>query len=203
MYRTLRDKELVELHPSMFSGTFLGRNPLVNAAKDEAKEASPNIDPKSKHPAVNIQHDDKPDIIPQHHAPDQSCHHLYKALCKKFIIPFKHDERLEIGTPIKKELLEAIEKSRMAVIIISKEYASSTWCLEELAEIVECMKDRELKVLPIFYYVDPRDVGKPDETFRDAFAEHEENIENKDKVQTWRNALKKVANLSGFHLKSG
>ncbi|KAF5444596.1 hypothetical protein F2P56_033717 [Juglans regia] len=129
--------------------------------------------------------------------------HLYNSLSKKFIITFKDDKKLEIGTPIKKELLEAIEKSRMAVIIISKEYASSTWCLEELAKIVECMKDRELKVLPIFYHVDPSDVGKPDDTFRDAFAEHEKNIENKDKVQTWRNALKKVANLSGCHLESG
>ncbi|XP_040998906.1 disease resistance protein RUN1-like [Juglans microcarpa x Juglans regia] len=60
-----------------------------------------------------------------------------------------------------------------------------------------------MKVLPIFYHVDPSDARKQEGTFRDAFAEHEKNIENKDKVQTWRNALKKVANLSGFHLKNG
>ncbi|XP_042965191.1 TMV resistance protein N-like isoform X2 [Carya illinoinensis] len=128
---------------------------------------------------------------------------LRNELCKKFISTFKDDYRLDIGGPIKKDLLDAIEKSRMAVIIISKEYASSTRCLEELAKIVECMKDTEMKVLPVFYHVDPSDARKQEGSFRDAFAEHEKKIENKDKVQTWRNALKIVANLSGFHLKNG
>ncbi|KAF5444599.1 hypothetical protein F2P56_033720 [Juglans regia] len=129
--------------------------------------------------------------------------HLCYELCKKFISTFKDDDRLDIGRPIKKDLLHAIEKSRMAVIIISKEYALSTWCLEELAKIVECMEDTEMKVLPIFYHVEPRDVWHQGGTFRDAFALHEQNLVNEDKVQTWRNALKKVANLSGFHLKNG
>ncbi|XP_040997960.1 TMV resistance protein N-like isoform X1 [Juglans microcarpa x Juglans regia] len=129
--------------------------------------------------------------------------HLCNELREKLIYTFMDDVRLEIGRPIKKELLDAIEKSRMAVIIVSKEYASSTWCLEELAKIVECMKDRELKVLPIFYHVNPSDARKQEDgTFRDAFAKHEKNLENKEKVQTWRNALKEVANLSGYHLKN-
>ncbi|XP_042966131.1 disease resistance protein RUN1-like isoform X4 [Carya illinoinensis] len=130
--------------------------------------------------------------------------HLCNELREKLIYTFMDDVRLEIGRPIKKELLDAIEKSRMAVIIISKEYATSTWCLEELAKIVECMKDRELKVLPIFYHVNPSDARKQEEgTFRDAFAKHEKNLANKERVQTWRNALKEVANLSGYHLKNG
>ncbi|KAF5444602.1 hypothetical protein F2P56_033722 [Juglans regia] len=127
--------------------------------------------------------------------------HLYNALLEKFIMPFKDDARLEIGTPIKKELLEAIKESRMAVVILSKEYASSTWCLEELAKIVECMNDREMKVVPIFYHVEPRDVRHQKGNFGDAFAQHEQNPENKEKVQTWKNALKEVANLAGRHLK--
>ncbi|KAF5445006.1 hypothetical protein F2P56_034090 [Juglans regia] len=130
--------------------------------------------------------------------------HLYNELREKLFHTFMDDVRLEIGTPIKKELLDAIEMSRMAIIIISKEYASSTWCLEELAKIVECMKERELKVLPIFYHVNPSDARKQEEgTFRDAFAKHEKSLENKEKVQTWRNALKEVANLKGHHLEKG
>ncbi|XP_042965647.1 TMV resistance protein N-like isoform X1 [Carya illinoinensis] len=129
--------------------------------------------------------------------------HLCNELRDKLIYTFMDDVRLEIGKPIKKELLDAIEESRMAVIVISKEYASSTWCLEELAKILECKKDREMNVLPIFYHVDPSYVRKQEGTFRDAFAEHEKNPENKDKVKTWRNALKEVANLAGIHLKSG
>ncbi|KAG2663131.1 hypothetical protein I3760_16G013300 [Carya illinoinensis] len=127
--------------------------------------------------------------------------HLFNALREKFIYTFKDDERLKIGTPIKKELLEAIEKSKMAVIIISKGYASSTWCLEELAKIVECMNYRGMKVVPIFYHVEPSDVRHQNGAFGDAFAQHEQNPENKEKVQTWKNALKEVANHTGRHLK--
>ncbi|XP_040998904.1 TMV resistance protein N-like [Juglans microcarpa x Juglans regia] len=127
--------------------------------------------------------------------------HLCNALRNKFIYTFKDDERLEIGTPIKEELLHAIEKSRMAVIIISKEYASSTWCLEELVKILECKKDREMKVLPIFCHVEPSDVRHQGSTFRDAFAKHEQNLVNEDKLQTWKNALKEVSNHVGRSLK--
>ncbi|KAG6624279.1 hypothetical protein CIPAW_16G015100 [Carya illinoinensis] len=90
----------------------------------------------------------------------------------------------------------------MAVIIISKEYASSTWCLEELAKIVECMNDREMNVVPIFYHVEPSDVRHQKGAFGDAFAQHEKNPENKEKVQTWKNALKEMANHTGRHLKT-
>ncbi|KAF5444593.1 hypothetical protein F2P56_033718 [Juglans regia] len=128
--------------------------------------------------------------------------HLCNALRNKFIYTFKDDERLEIGTPIKKELLDAIEKSAMAVIIISKEYASSTWCLEELVKILECKKEREMKVLPIFYHVEPSDVQHQEGTFGDAFAKHEQNLVNEDKVQTWKNALREVSTHVGRYLKN-
>ena len=79
--------------------------------------------------------------------------HLYHALVKKGIITFKDDEDLAMGDSISAELFDAIEKSGMAVIIVSKNYASSSWCLEEITKIVECMKSG-LKVLPIFYHGD-------------------------------------------------
>ena len=63
--------------------------------------------------------------------------HLYHALVAKEIITFRDDKELKRGEPISQELLDAIEKSRIAAIIFSKNYASSTWCLEELAKIIE------------------------------------------------------------------
>ncbi|XP_050253751.1 disease resistance protein Roq1-like [Quercus robur] len=56
-----------------------------------------------------------------------------------------------------------------------------------------------MEVFPVFYDVDPSDVRKQEGTFAKAFAEHEK--ENIEKVQTWRVALRKVANLSGWHLR--
>jgi hypothetical protein len=115
----------------------------------------------------------------------------------------KDDKELEMGNPILPELLNAIEKSRMAVVILSKTYASSTWCLEELLKIVECM-ERGMRVWPIFYHVDPSDLRHQKGTFEVAFAEHEKRFkENIEKVQKWRDALKKVANLSSQHIKDG
>ncbi|XP_050281499.1 TMV resistance protein N-like [Quercus robur] len=130
--------------------------------------------------------------------------HLYYALTDQGIITFKDDKELDKGKPISPELLDAIEKSRVAVIILSKMYASSSWCLEELAKIVECMKEGGLIILPIFYHVDPSHVRHQRDTFEEAFANHEVNFqENPDKVQKWRVALTTVANLAGHHLKDG
>jgi hypothetical protein len=86
--------------------------------------------------------------------------HLYAALARKGIRTFRDDKKLERGKPISHELLKAIEESRFSIIILSRNYASSTWCLDELAKIVECMKQKSLTVLPVFYDVDPSDVRK-------------------------------------------
>jgi hypothetical protein len=132
--------------------------------------------------------------------------HLYHALVfDKEIKTFRDNEELERGKPISSELLKAIEKSRIAVVILSEKYASSTWCLEELAKILECMDAGRMGVRPIFYKVDPGDVRHLKGAFADAFAKHvlaifKENVEKK--VQRWRDALRRVAGLSGHHLKN-
>ena len=126
--------------------------------------------------------------------------HLYAALQRSGISTFRDNEKIEKGKSIAPELLKAIEDSRFAIVILSRNYASSTWCLDELAKIIRCMKENEMTVLPIFYKVDPSDVRKQMGTFAQAFAEHKERLkENKEKVQTWRAALSEVANLSGWH----
>ncbi|XP_059453461.1 disease resistance protein RUN1-like [Corylus avellana] len=130
--------------------------------------------------------------------------HLYYALVDKGIETFRDDEELEMGRPIKPELLDAIETSRMAVIILSRNYASSTWCLEELAKILECKEKQGMRVLPVFYHVDPSDVRQQRGTFGDAFDKHEERFkENIEMVERWRGALREVADISGRHLKDG
>ena len=64
---------------------------------------------------------------------------------QKGIFTFRDNEKLERGTFIAPELLRAIEESRFAVVIISQYYASSKWCLVELAKIIECMKKERLR----------------------------------------------------------
>ena len=126
--------------------------------------------------------------------------HLFIALKEKGINTFKDDEKLKKGKSLSLELLNAIEESRFAIVILSKDYAFSTWCLDELANIIACKKDIEMAVLPIFHYVDPSNVRKQMGTFAQAFVKYEEK-EEKTRVDKWRDALRQVGNLAGWHLK--
>ncbi|KAH9781763.1 ADP-ribosyl cyclase/cyclic ADP-ribose hydrolase [Citrus sinensis] len=127
--------------------------------------------------------------------------HLYTALNNKGIYVFRDDKQLEKGGSISPNLLKAIEESRISIIVLSKNYASSTWCLDELLKIAKC-KNREDQIFPIFYGVEPTVVRKQTASFGEAFAKHEEFFrDNIEKVQKWRHALKVVANISGWELK--
>ncbi|KAJ9707485.1 hypothetical protein PVL29_002494 [Vitis rotundifolia] len=124
--------------------------------------------------------------------------HLYHALCQKGINTFIDDDKLERGQVISPALVAAIENSMSSIVVLSKNYASSRWCLQELVKIVECMKSGRQRVLPIFYHVDPSDVRIHRGIFGEALAKHEENSENMERVQSWNDALTQVANLSGW-----
>ncbi|XP_021802741.1 TMV resistance protein N-like [Prunus avium] len=127
--------------------------------------------------------------------------YLYKQLDWREIRTFRDDPDLERGTDINPELLTAIEQSRFAIIVLSTNYASSSWCLRELTHIVQSMKDKE-RIFPIFYDVDPSDVRHQRGSYGAALVNHERNCgEEREEVLEWRNALKKVANLAGWNSK--
>ena len=124
--------------------------------------------------------------------------HLNGILCHNGINTFIDDE-LRRGEEISTELLEAIESSRISIIVFSKSYASSTWCLDELVKILECKSHGQI-VLPVFYKVDPSEVRSQKGKFGEALAKHEEKFkDNMKKVQRWREALNEAGNLSGWH----
>ena len=104
--------------------------------------------------------------------------HLYNALVRQGIYTFRDGEELEKGQPISSKLLQAIQDSRIALVIFSRTYASSSWCLDELAKIVECRKEMGQKVFPIFYHVDPSEVRKQTGSFGEAFDAHEQRIKD-------------------------
>ncbi|KAM5558836.1 hypothetical protein ABKV19_020489 [Rosa sericea] len=130
--------------------------------------------------------------------------HLYRELefWRAFKI-FKDDRELEIGASISPELLSAIEQSHLAIVVLSPDYASSTWCLDELSKIIESMETGDKRILPVFFNVDPSDVRHQRSSFADAFAKHEVKFSNQiEKVERWREALRKVANLAGWDAKN-
>ncbi|XP_049406344.1 disease resistance protein RPV1-like [Solanum stenotomum] len=95
--------------------------------------------------------------------------HLHKALEQSGICIFKDDEQLETGKSISDELLKVIKESKIAIVIFSESYASSRWCLEELAHIIKCKNELELIVIPVFYDVTPSDVRHQNPAFQSLY----------------------------------
>ncbi|KAL0009448.1 hypothetical protein SO802_010950 [Lithocarpus litseifolius] len=125
--------------------------------------------------------------------------HLYNVLCQQGISTFI-DDNFQRGEEISAGLLKIIESSRISIIVFSENYASSTWCLDELAKIVECKKNGQL-VRPVFYNVDPSEVRNQKGKFGEALSKHEEKIKDNKKLHSWREALHEAANISGWHYK--
>nr|KYP42771.1 TMV resistance protein N [Cajanus cajan] len=131
--------------------------------------------------------------------------HLFGAFKRRGIVTFRDDTKLKKGEPLAPELLQAIEGSRILIVIFSKNYASSTWCLRELEKIFDCIQVTGKRVFPIFYDVDPSEVRKQSGDFKNAFDNHEERFKHDSckmmEVQRWREALTQVANLSGWDVR--
>ena len=125
--------------------------------------------------------------------------HLYSALCNASIVVFKDDVELPRGNYIKMELLRAIGSSKIAIIIFSKEYAASKWCLEELSTIIELHKSNEQVVLPVFYDVHPSEIRHQRSSFGESFEDLIQRISPpKDQVSKWRTALTVAGSIAGI-----
>ncbi|XP_028785121.1 TMV resistance protein N-like [Neltuma alba] len=130
--------------------------------------------------------------------------HLCESFRQREIRTFTDDEYLVAGEEIRSSLFRAIKESRIAIIIFSKNYATSTFCLDELVQIVECFKEESRLVYPVFYHVNPSDVRHQTGSYGQALA----NLQNKpgikdERLQKWRWALSQVADFSGWHFQPG
>ncbi|MED6197459.1 hypothetical protein PIB30_056670 [Stylosanthes scabra] len=129
--------------------------------------------------------------------------HLRKELHRNYIDFFIDDVKIHPGDEISSTLLHAIEGSLISLVIFSENYASSAWCLNELVKVIECMKQHQRIVIPVFYNVLPSDVRYQKNSFKEAFDKHQHRFKGDTaKVQSWRSALKEASNLSGFHYPS-
>ncbi|GJY34333.1 NB-ARC domains-containing protein [Tanacetum coccineum] len=126
--------------------------------------------------------------------------HLFNDFKQKGIHAFRDDTELPKGDEISSRLNKAIKESRFLIVIFSKNYASSSWCLRELVKILECkqIEDPKHEVRIIFYDAKPDVVRKQKRSYAKAFAKHE--LSNRTEVDKWREALSTAANLSGWDL---
>ncbi|GKB98041.1 Toll/interleukin-1 receptor domain-containing protein, partial [Tanacetum coccineum] len=136
-------------------------------------------------------------------------------LLLRHIRTYKDDITLPRGESVGPALLKAIQESRHAVIIFSKNYANSSWCLDELVHIMKCRAENGLIVMPVFYDVDPSDVRKQKGDFGKGFSKQEmknvkkaskswrklfakQEVEDTTKVESWKKALVDASNISGW-----
>ncbi|RID55201.1 hypothetical protein BRARA_G02478 [Brassica rapa] len=140
------------------------------------------------------------DVFPSFHGADvrkKILSHVLKEFKRRGIDTFI-DNNIERSKSIGPKLIEAIRGSRVAIVLLSKNYASSTWCLNELVEITKCRREFGQTVMPVFYEVDPSDVKKQSGEFGKVFQDICNGKKEED-TRTWREALVEVATIAGEH----
>ncbi|KAK2988822.1 hypothetical protein RJ640_022533 [Escallonia rubra] len=130
---------------------------------------------------------------------------LFQALKAADLKPFMNDG-IKRGNTITSELEEAIQNSRVSIIIFSENYASSSWCLNVLLYIFDQYRSKTKThgILPLFYHVDPSIVrlkvradDKRENQFKKVLDEHEKTF-GKEKVDQWREVLIGCGLVAGF-----
>ncbi|KAL3741759.1 hypothetical protein ACJRO7_017259 [Eucalyptus globulus] len=129
---------------------------------------------------------------------------LFHSLTDAGIHVFRDDEELRVGERIDGSLLQAINNSMIYIPVFSHNYASSQWCLRELAQIVAntLKSEGNKEVLPIFFDVEPNDVKLKTPLYHNAILnlEHEKKLSN-EQVNAWREALMEVDAIKGWEVK--
>ncbi|KAK3416610.1 hypothetical protein EUGRSUZ_H02359 [Eucalyptus grandis] len=126
---------------------------------------------------------------------------LYSDMVEKGIRVFKDDEEFRVGQKISGQLLRALADTQIYIPIFSKGFASSPWCLREVAHMVDCTSksDGRKEILPIFFDVEPDDVKLKTNLYRDALSKHEKKYGSIE-VKRWGDALVEVPTRAGWKL---
>ncbi|KAF8087561.1 hypothetical protein N665_0578s0014 [Sinapis alba] len=149
------------------------------------------LDPQSSLPRNWIHH-----VFPSFHGEDVRkafLSHVLKEFRSKGIDLFI-DKDIERSKSISPALIEAIRGSRIAIVLLSKNYASSTWCLNELVEIIKCREEFGQTVIVVFYQVNPTDVKKQAGYFGKVFRKTCKG-KRQEEIQRWKHALTDVAQI--------
>ncbi|KAF7848913.1 hypothetical protein BT93_L1449 [Corymbia citriodora subsp. variegata] len=127
--------------------------------------------------------------------PDEFIDFLMVHLTRSGISVFGDGKKVPDG----EELVEVIERSNVAIPIISKGYASSESCLVQLGLMLGCRRTNGQIIIPIFYEVDPLDVRLLRGSLQLSLKEHEAKGTDGRTIQAWGRALHEVGGLERFY----
>ncbi|KAL4294017.1 hypothetical protein AHAS_Ahas18G0186000 [Arachis hypogaea] len=110
------------------------------------------------------------------------------------------DNRISKGDENSSSVFKAIRDSNVSVVVLSKDYASSTWCMHELNKILKQKRHGKGHIMvPVFYKIDPSHIRKQIGTYKKAFEKHERDVKHNILLK-WKAVLTEVANLVGTEL---
>jgi hypothetical protein len=111
---------------------------------------------------------------------------------------FMDCESIGIGQPSWECIEDALRKTPIAVVIFSKNFAQSPWCLKELHLI---MNSPDIKMIPIFYKVKSSELQLPAD-FRLIEGFEELSKSSKSDIGLWRADLDAARQVMG-HIYNG
>lgn len=90
-----------------------------------------------------------------------------------------------------------IEQSKISIVVLSPDYAGSSWCLDELVHTMDCRKSYGRFVFPVFYGVDPSHVRNQTGDFGKALELTATKKEDQ-LLSKWKTALTEVSIIVGW-----
>jgi hypothetical protein len=140
------------------------------------------------------------DVFLNHRGPDVKAtfvSHLEEALRCAGFRPFLDARSLMKGNPALESIDQALDMAKVHVAVVSRGYAESKYCLNELVAMMRSGKP----VVPVFYDVEPVDLRWVENgPFAEAFQKHQSRGRTQKKLQEWRDALAALAGVTGFRL---
>ncbi|KAG0564194.1 hypothetical protein KC19_8G091000, partial [Ceratodon purpureus] len=137
------------------------------------------------------------DVFLNHRGPDVKAgfiSHLDEALRTAGLNPFLDKASLRKGHLAFGSISAALEVAKIHVAVVSKGYAESKYCLNELVAMLRSGKP----VIPVYYEVEPAHLRWVENgPFAAAFEKHKLK-RTRQQVEEWRDALLKLADITGF-----
>ncbi|KAG0563627.1 hypothetical protein KC19_8G046500 [Ceratodon purpureus] len=137
------------------------------------------------------------DVFLNHRGPDVKAGfvaHLNEALREAGLNPFLDKASLRKGDPAFRSINDALEVAKVHVAVVSKGYAESKYCLTELVDMLRSGKP----VIPVYYEVEPAHLRWVENgPFKEAFEKHKSK-RLPEQVKEWSDALRKLADITGF-----
>ncbi|XP_057849182.2 toll/interleukin-1 receptor-like protein [Cryptomeria japonica] len=122
---------------------------------------------------------------------------IFHNLKNKGLKVFLDKNSIQVGSNIPQVIGDAIYSASIHVVIISANYAESSWCLKELTLIFKT----GAPIIPVFCGVEPSELRMKDKdgVYARAFQKHKQsgNFEPH-AVEEWRKAFREVSYIKGY-----